>query len=75
MTGTFYRTGFNKIDHSAFGGVIYQSDFNTNNRKLTPDGSVIAQKIMADKLWMEKLIKIAGNKNYIKTKNGGINNA
>ena len=30
MPNEFYRTGNYKVDHATFGGLIYQSDFNTD---------------------------------------------
>lgn len=49
MTKTFNTTDICKTDHSMFGGIIYQSDFNTDYRKKdTPHGSAIASRIAQD---------------------------
>lgn len=50
MTGTFYRTGTYKVDHTQFGGIILPSDFNTNYRgKNNTNGSSIAKRIIGDR--------------------------
>lgn len=50
MPETFYRTGNYKVDHETFGGIIYSSDFNTDNRGHNNiNGSTIAQRIMSDR--------------------------
>lgn len=75
MTETFYRTGPHKVDRSDFGGLIYQSDFNTNGRgKPSPNGSTIAKRIIEDKKWMKNLIKTS-KQGTNKKENGGIRNA
>ena len=48
MTTTFYRTGNYKPDHTTFGGLIYQSDFNTDYSGNSTNGSSIAAKIASD---------------------------
>lgn len=49
MTENFYRTRNYKPDHSAFGGYIYLSDFETDYRgKNNNHGSIIAQRIASD---------------------------
>ena len=49
MTETFYKTRKYKVDHSTFGGLIFPSDFNTDNRgKNNYNGSPIAKRIDSD---------------------------
>ena len=49
MPKEFYRTGNYKVDHTTFGGLICQSDFNTDYRRNTnANGSVVASKIASD---------------------------
>ncbi len=43
MTETFYRTGSHKVDHTRFGGYVYESDFNEFHSM-----SMIAEKIAKD---------------------------
>ena len=56
MTRNYYRTGNYKPDHSTFGGVIYNYDF---------DGYVsmvsIAERIISDWKFDEKCRKLANN--------------
>ncbi len=45
----YYTTRNYKPDHSTFGGIIYQSDFETDYRgKDNKNGSTIAQRIVSD---------------------------
>ncbi len=38
-----------KVDHTQFGGIVYPSDFNPNNRKQSgKNGSAIARRIACD---------------------------
>ena len=48
MPKEFYRTGNYKVDHATFGGLIYQSDFNTDYSGNSTNGSSIAAKIASD---------------------------
>lgn len=49
MARKSYKTEIHKIDHTTFGGIIYQSDFYTNYRgKDNTKGSCIAQHIVED---------------------------
>lgn len=49
MKQTFYRAEIYEADHSTFGGLIYPSDFNTdNNGKKNYNGSPIAKRIASD---------------------------
>ena len=49
MPNEFYRTGNYKVDHTTFGGIIYQSDFNTDySGNTNANGSVVASKIASD---------------------------
>jgi len=49
MTENFYITRKFNVDHSTFGGIIYQSDFETDCRgKDNKNGSSIAQRIVSD---------------------------
>ena len=49
MTETFYRTGTHNNNHTTFGGIINQSDFNTDYRgKDNVNGSSIAIRIVSD---------------------------
>ena len=49
MPKEFYRTGNYKVDHTTFGGLIYQSDFNTDySGNTNANGSVVAAKIASD---------------------------
>lgn len=65
MTGTTNRYGIYEVDHTKFGGLIFPSDFNTDNRgKNNYCGSTIAIRIEADRQREEKLWKKERNKNY-----------
>ena len=48
MPNEFYRTGNYKVDHTTFGGLICQSDFNTDYSGNSTNGSSIAAKIASD---------------------------
>ena len=49
MPKEFYRTGNYKVDNTTFGGLIYQSDFNTDySGNTNANGSVVASKIASD---------------------------
>ena len=49
MPKEFYRTGRYKPNHTTFGGLIYQSDFNTDySGNTNANGSVVASKIASD---------------------------
>lgn len=72
---TYYRTGHFEVDHSTFGGKIYESDFYTNHGRKTKvsTGSVVASRILSDSKFdkickkNEELRKV-GNKGIIKYK-------
>lgn len=67
MTETTNRYGIYEVDHTKFGGLIFPSDFNTDNRrKNNINGSQIASRIEADRRREEKLWKKERNKNYDK---------
>lgn len=58
MTQKTNRYGIYEVDHTKFGGIIYQSDFNTDYRgKDNIHGSPIASRIERD-LKTEKEYKI-----------------
>ena len=71
MTGNYKTERFDK-EHRHFGGLIYQSDFNTDNRgKDNTYGSTIASRIESDFRREQKLYsdKLKGNNNtYGKSK-------
>ena len=49
MTENYYRTRNYKPDHSTFGGIITNTDFNTNGRKDNPDSiSSVVKDIISD---------------------------
>ena len=55
MTGNYNSQRFDK-EHRHFGGLIYQSDFNTDYRgKNNTNGSTIASRIESDMRWEQKL--------------------
>ena len=55
MTGNYNSQRFDK-EHRHFGGLIYQSDFNTDYRgKDNTNGSTIASRIESDFRWEQKL--------------------
>lgn len=65
MTHKTNRYGIYEVDHTKFGGLIFPSDFNTDNRsKNNYGGSQIAIRIEADRQREEKLWKKERNKNY-----------
>lgn len=65
MTETTNRYGIYEVDHTKFGGLIFPSDFNTDNRrKNNINGSQIASRIEADRRREEELWKKERNKNY-----------
>lgn len=51
MAKSFYTTKVNQVDHRTFGGIINQSDFDTNyaSKSNGERGSVIANRIMSDR--------------------------
>lgn len=57
MTEAHDNKGNYKIDHSTFGGIVYLSDFNTGRRGKDSGGSVMAKRIMEDKLFDERCRK------------------
>lgn len=53
---TNYKTETFDNEHKHFGGLIYESDFNTNHRgKDNTNGSTIARRIESDMKWEQKL--------------------
>lgn len=65
MTQKTNRYGIYEADHTKFGGLIFLSDFNTDNRgKNNTNGSQIASRIESDRQREEKLLKKERNKNY-----------
>lgn len=65
MTHKTNRYGIYEVDHTKFGGIIYQSDFNTDYRgKDNTNGSQIANRIEADRRREEKLWKKERVKSY-----------
>ena len=48
MPKEFYRTRNYKPDHTTFGGIIYQYDFNTDYSGNSTNGSSIAARIASD---------------------------
>lgn len=71
MTENFNKTGFYKVDHTKFGGIIYLSDFNTDYKgKNNTNGSAIAKRIANDERFDAQCNKnILNNKNYGGNKN------
>lgn len=76
ITATNNRSGFHKADNSTFGGIIYQSDFETDhkcNSKSNNPVSTIAQRIMSDQRFDEQCkrnIEIrTANRKYYQQKN------
>ena len=52
MTETFQKVRIHTTDHTKFGGYIFPSDFNTDNRgKNNTNGSFIAIRISEDELF------------------------
>lgn len=73
MTVTINKTTIYKSDHSTFGGVIYENDFNTNfskeKRLNRSAGSSIASRIERDKRFDEQCRRLyETRKNYKKMK-------
>lgn len=69
MPEEFYRTG-NYADHTRFGGLIYESDFNTEYRKdASKSGSSIAKDIISDWKFDEDCRKNALNRDETKKEN------
>lgn len=70
MTLKTNRYGIYEVDHTKFGGIIYQSDFNTDYRgKDSIHGSQIASRIEADRrreenFWKKTKDSNERNKNY-----------
>lgn len=69
MTGTTNRYGIYEVDHTKFGGIIYQSDFNTDYKgKDNTNGSQIANRIakdnQLDKQWQKNAKDKERNKQY-----------
>jgi len=69
MTGTTNRYGIYETDHTKFGGLIFPSDFNTDNRgKNNTNGSQIASRIATDSTFDKQCRKnregVERNKNY-----------
>ncbi len=63
MTENFYITKKFNVDHSTFGGIIYQSDFETDYRgKNSNNGSSIAQRIASDLRFDERCRKNIENR-------------
>lgn len=63
MTSSNYKNEIGRFDkkHSRFGGLIYQSDFNTDYRgKANKNGSTIASRIESDFRWEQKSRKLGG---------------
>lgn len=57
MTKNYITETFDK-QHRHLGGIIYNSDFNTDYRgNDTPNGSFIAARIASDFNWEKKLLK------------------
>lgn len=69
MAGTINRYGIYEVDHTKFGGIIYPSDFNTDNRgKTNTNGSSTANRIVRD--WtFDKQCEIC-RENVLKQKRG-----
>ncbi len=60
----FYTTVNYKPNHSTFGGIIYQSDFETDYRgKDNKKGSSIAQRIISDRRFDEQCRKNIESRN------------
>ncbi len=63
MTENFYTTNEFNVDRSTFGGVIYQSDFETDYRgKDSNNGSSIASRISSDLRFDEQCRKNIENR-------------
>ena len=71
MPKEFYRTGNYKVDHTTFGGLIYQSDFNTDySGNANANGSVVAAKIASDWRFDESCKKGNNTITYWRKTNG-----
>ena len=59
MTVIFKNRTFKKFDSSTFGGIVYDSDFNTNFKKesISKHGSDIASRILRDRKFDEQCKK------------------
>lgn len=68
MTEKFNRYNIREVDHTKFGGIIYESDFYTTKRKETNNynGSPIADRIIRDRRFDERC-----KKNILSRKNRG----
>ena len=71
MPKEFYRTGNYKVDHATFGGLIYQSDFNTDySGNTNANGSSIAARIASDWIFDESCKKGNNTIAYWRKTNG-----
>ena len=70
MPKEFYRTGNYKVDHTTFGGLICQSDFNTDYSGNSTNGSSIAAKIASDWRFDESCKKSKSTITYWRKTNG-----
>ena len=70
MPKEFYRTGNYKVDHATFGGLIYQSDFNTDYSGNSTNGSSVAAKIASDWRFDESCKKSKSTITYWRKTNG-----
>ena len=57
MTTETYNTKINYADHRTFGGLIHESDFNTERRIMNQRSSSIAERIMSDWKFDRQCIK------------------
>lgn len=69
MTHKTNRYGIYEVDHTKFGGIIYPSDYNTNNiGKNNYNGSPIVARIARDEKFdrqcRNNMERIERNKNY-----------
>ena len=72
----FYSTGTYKHDPTTFGGLIYESDFNTDFRGKDEKSSPIASRIMADMKFDKECKQFAENRDKNKKfKKGNAKNA
>ena len=56
-TKEFYRTGNYSVYHTTFGGVIYESDFETDYRGKDQKESSIARRIESDRRFDKQCMK------------------
>ena len=71
MTENYYRTRNYKPNHSTFGGIITNADFNTNGRKDNPDSiSSVVKDIISDWRFDEQCRKNIENRMKINKKEG-----